>query len=57
MQINIHIKTHMSHSLNSLKGFLQGLYRVPIMGLIKGDTFGSDYGSYAILMRSYSRSW
>ena len=57
MQININSKTHMSYSLNSLTGVIQGLYRVPIMGLIKGDTFGGDYGSYAILMHSYSRSW
>ena len=40
--------THMSYSLNSLKGFYRGLYRGGIMGLIKGDTRSLDYSPYVL---------
>ena len=36
----------MSYSLNSLKGIIWELYRVPITGLVKGDARSLDYGLY-----------
>ena len=36
----------MSHSLNSLKGVIQGFVKGATIGDIKGDTRSLDYGSY-----------
>ena len=37
---------NMSYRLKSLMGVRKGLYRVPIMGLMKGEAGSLDYGSY-----------
>ena len=36
----------MNHSLNSLKGVIQGITHGTTIGLIKGDFRSLDYGSY-----------
>ena len=41
------IMTHMSCSLDSLKGVMQGT----IIGAIKGDTRSLDYSSYSAIPR------
>ena len=35
----------MGHNRNSLKGLYRGLYEVPDITLIKGDTWSLDYNS------------
>ena len=39
-------KTHLSHSLNSLKGDYIGIIQGTTIGVIKGDTRSSDYSSF-----------
>ena len=43
------ILAHMSYSLDSLKGDIWRLHRVPVTGFIGGDTGSLDYGSYMAL--------
>ena len=37
---------HMRHDLSSLKGGYIGYYIGNIIGVIRGDTWSLDYGSY-----------
>ena len=39
---------HMSHSLNSLQGVIQGIISESSIGVIKGDTKSFDHSSYAL---------
>ena len=39
--------SNLSYSLNALRGLARGLYRVPIIWLIKGDTMSLDYNAYS----------
>ena len=41
------LPSHMNYSLNSLKGVIQGITYETSIGVIKGDTWSLDYGSYA----------
>ena len=41
--------SHLSYSLNSLKGGIKGLYRGVLQGISKGHTRSLDYSSFRVL--------
>ena len=45
------VSSHMSHSLNSLKGGYIGVIQGTTIGVIKGDTRSLDYSSYGGFLR------
>ena len=47
---------HLSHSLKSLKGVLQGIIQGNTIGVIKGDTRSLDNGSFGEIMRLWYRN-
>ena len=53
-------RTHMSYSLNSLRGVIWGIIYGTTIGVIKGDTRSLDNGSYDFLwefLPSSAKPW